>query len=170
MKEAEAEVTPPVRPPAAPLDHFVQTYGDLLFDLSEAVLWNPLSAQLAFRSILKSIRSGRKRNAFETHERAWVLQIACERILGMVSRHARRVTIEELIELDAHGTVPARMKKFDAYFHRLPAQDQLLLLLKDKHGLPWSEIASALRSPEGSLKVRRQQALRTLEEWLWDAK
>jgi DNA-directed RNA polymerase specialized sigma24 family protein len=47
-------------------------------------------------------------------------------------------------------------------------EDQILLLLRDKHGIPYSEIASALRSPEESLKVKRQQALRTLEEWLWD--
>jgi DNA-directed RNA polymerase specialized sigma24 family protein len=79
------------------------------------------------------------------------------------------VTSQEQITLDASGNVSIRLKQFDLYFHRLIPEDQILLLLKDKYGIPYPEIATAMGIPEESLKIKRQQALRTLEEWLWSS-
>lgn len=146
----------------------MQLYGDLIFDLCESVLWSPVNAQLAFRSILKTIRRKRQGHGFTEHERAWVLQIACSRLLEISSRHGRRLTSSEQIQLDSAQNVTLRLKQFDSYFHRLVTEDQILLLLRDKYGMPYPEIAAALGLPEGTLKVRRAQALRSLEEWLWD--
>ena len=146
----------------------IQQYGDLLFDLCESVLWSPVTAQVAFRSIIKTIRKQKASHGFEEHKRAWVLQIACEKLLPLSERHGRRLTSSEQIQLDATENVPSRLKQFDSYFHRLVTEDQILLLLRDKYGLPYPEIASALGMPEGTLKTRRTQALRNLEEWLWD--
>ena len=148
----------------------IQQYGDLLFDLCESVLWSPVTAQVAFRSIIKTIRKQKASHGFEEHKRAWVLQIACEKLLPLSERHGRRLTSSEQIQLDATENVPSRLKQFDSYFHRLVTEDQILLLLRDKYGLPYPEIASALGMPEGTLKTRRTQALRNLEEWLWDRK
>jgi DNA-directed RNA polymerase specialized sigma24 family protein len=152
----------------------VQRYGDLLFDLCESVLWSPGNAQGAFQAILKEIqnarfgRSGKNNEGPSNYERAWVLRVACEKLQVLAARHARRLSPSEQIELNANPTVSARLKQFDAFFHRLSTPEQILLLLRDKYGLPLSEISVALGMPEGSLKIQRQQALRTLEEWLWE--
>ena len=146
----------------------IQQYGDLLFDLCESVLWSPVTAQLAFRSIIKTVRKQKPSQGFAEHERAWVLKIAYEKLLPLSERHGRRLTSSEQIQLDATENVPSRLKQFDSYFHRLVTEDQILLLLRDKYGLPYPEIAAALGLPEGTLKIRRTQALRNLEEWLWD--
>jgi DNA-directed RNA polymerase specialized sigma24 family protein len=150
------------------IDHAVGAYGDLLFDLCETVLWSASNAQIAFRMILKDIRRSHKSNPFENYERAWVLRVACTKLRNLAEQHGRRLSPSEQVMLDAGLGPSAKLKQFDSYFHRLGTDDQMLLLLKDKYGIPYDEIAAALGSPEGSLKVRRQQALRTLEEWLWD--
>ncbi|MCM2324587.1 MAG: hypothetical protein NDJ90_15110 [Oligoflexia bacterium] len=152
----------------ARLAGLVERYGDLLFDLCESVLWSPANAQLAFRSILKALKRRLSDAPSGNHERAWTLRIACEELLQKVPRLGRTLSADEQIQLDAAQEISERLKNFDAYFHRLSAEDQILLLLKDKYGVPLPEIAVALRSPEGSLKIRRQLALRALEEWLWD--
>jgi DNA-directed RNA polymerase specialized sigma24 family protein len=59
------------------------------------------------------------------------------------------------------------MRYFDSYFHRLPLESQFVLLLRDKYGFPMIEIASALESPEESLKLQRLSAFRQLESWIW---
>jgi len=150
------------------VDRVVQLYGDLLFDLCESVLWSPVSAQLALRSILKAIRRQRRGHGYIENERAWVLQIACDKLLELSSSHRRKLTPSEQIQLDSTQNVSMRLKQFDSYFHRLTTDDQILLLLRDKYGLPYPEIAAAMNQPEGTLKIRRTQALRSLEEWVWD--
>ena len=70
--------------------------------------------------------------------------------------------------LDASMNIEGRLKNFESYFHRLPVDDQILLLLRDKYGLPYHEIAATLVASEGSLKLKRQAALKCLDEWLWD--
>lgn len=148
-------------------DYYVMTYGDLLIDLCQTILSTAPQAQAAFRSILRKIRSEEKNEKFETHERAWVLKIACDRLLSFHPHEGCQVSPEEQIRLDASDDVAVRLKHFHSYFHRLRPEDQILLLLKDKYQISYSEIASALQIPEGSLKIKRQQALRALEEWLW---
>jgi DNA-directed RNA polymerase specialized sigma24 family protein len=151
-------------------ERVVQLYGDMLFDLCESVLWSPVNAQLAFRSILKTLRRRRSGHGYTEFERAWVLQIACEKLIDLSARHGRRLTSSEQIQLDSAHGVTSRLKQFDSYFHRLVTEDQILMILRDKYGMPYPEIASALGVPESNLKVRRAQALRSLEEWLWDGK
>jgi DNA-directed RNA polymerase specialized sigma24 family protein len=146
----------------------VQLYGDMLFDLCESVLWSPVNAQLALRSILKQLKRERRGHGFTEHERAWVMQIACRELKELSERHGRRLTSSEQIELDSTQNASLRLKNFDSYFHRLVTDDQILLLLRDKYGMPYPEIAAALGVSEANLKVRRTQALRALEEWLWD--
>jgi DNA-directed RNA polymerase specialized sigma24 family protein len=153
---------------ARPLDHLVETYGDLLFDLCESVLWSPANAQLAFRAILKAARPARSDRAYVAHERAWILRLACGVLRPFAERYGRKLAPSEQIMLDSMLTPERRLQQLDSYFHRLSTDDQLLLLLHDKHGLPPEEIASALGAPSGTLQLRRQQALRTLEEWVWN--
>jgi DNA-directed RNA polymerase specialized sigma24 family protein len=149
------------------IENIVKNYGDLLFDLCESILWSPSAARAAFRSIIAEIKKRHEAEAFVDYERAWTLHIACEKLRGLSDRHARKLTPSEQIELDSIEDASGRIKKFDSFFHRLSLEDQLLMLLKDKYGIPMAEIATALGSPEGSLKLRRAQALRAMEDWLW---
>ncbi len=148
----------------------VELYGDTLYDLCHSVLWSGSNAQIAFRSILKDLRAASRKQRFQAHERPWVISVACARLRAFAQRHGRKLTPSEQIMLDANSDLQARLKQFDAYFHRLPVDDQILLLLRDKYGLPYGEIATALGIPEGSLKIQRQQSVRALEEWLWEAR
>lgn len=152
-----------------PVETIVRLYGDLIFDLCESVLWSPANAQLALRSILKEIRKRHPANAYEHHQRAWVLRVALTELKSFAARHKPRLTASEQIELDANPDAEDRLRHFGSFFRRLPQDDQILLLLKDKYGIPYPEIASALGVPESSLKIQRQQALLALDEWLWEA-
>ncbi len=152
-----------------PLGYYVEQYGDLIFDLCESVLWSPTNAQIAFFQVLKALEKHRSAGAFyEVYERAWVLGLTVERLKRLSARLGRRLSPSEQVMLDASLPVTQRLVKFDSYFHRLMPDDQILLILRDKYGLPYTEISAAIGLPEGSLKIRRQQALATLEVWLWD--
>lgn len=149
------------------IDHVLLTWGDLLYDLCESILWSPSAAPAAFRVILKELKKQHEANGFKDYERAWILGVAYERLRKISARKGRRLTPSEQIMLDSSFKMESRLKQFDSWFHRLTTDEQLLLLLRDKYGTPWPEIAAATGLPEGSLKMRRQQALRTLEEWMW---
>jgi DNA-directed RNA polymerase specialized sigma24 family protein len=101
------------------------------------------------------------------YERSWILKIGAEQLLSLLKQQSLAVSPEQQIELDAKKQVMGDLESFDFYFSRLRSDSQLLLLLKDKHHLPYADIADALGIPVDSLKLQRQQALRTLEEWLW---
>jgi DNA-directed RNA polymerase specialized sigma24 family protein len=159
----------PGRKEKIPVDRIVHSYGDLLFDLCESLLASPAQALLAFRAILRRIKATPHDAAYESHERAWVLRVAFETLKKQTGRHGKTVSASEQIEVDAAKGVASKMKHFDRFFHRLTPDDQILLLLRDKYGLPYGEIASAMATPEGSLKMQRQNCLRTLEEWLWES-
>jgi DNA-directed RNA polymerase specialized sigma24 family protein len=153
-----------------PVEYFVQSYGDLLFDLCQSLLASPIHAQVAFKSIIKKMRAERRHQKFHTYERSWILKIACDSLLKFCREGGHHVSPEEQIKLDSNENLKTRFKEFESYFHLLMPEDQLLLLLRDKLKLPFSEISAAMTIPEGSLKIRRQQALRALEEWLWNIK
>jgi RNA polymerase sigma factor (sigma-70 family) len=158
----------PSQPAADVLERLVQLYGDLLFDLCESVLWSPVNAQTAFRAIVKDLKRSAAAHSYVNYERAWVLRTACARLVDLVRRHGRRLSPAEQVMLDSTRGSAERLRQFDSYFHRLVTDEQLVLLLRDKYGLPYAEISAALGIPEGTLKLRRQQALRTLEGWLWE--
>ncbi len=141
----------------------------MVFDLCQAVLWSQPNAQLAFRAIIRDLRrlelAGVK---YERYERPWVLRVACEKLRSVAVRHGRTLSASERMMLDGALKGDARLRQFDSYFHRLRTNDQILLLLRDKYKLEYAEIAIIMGEPEGSLKMRRQHALRALDEMLWD--
>jgi DNA-directed RNA polymerase specialized sigma24 family protein len=149
------------------IENIVKQYGDLLFDLCESVLWNASSARQVFRSIMGEVKKRHANEAYVNFKRAWILNIACEKLRSVFELRARKLTPSEQIELDSIDSAQGRLKKFDSFFHRLGIEDQLLILLKDKYGIPMPEIATALGVPENSLKLRRAQALRAMEDWIW---
>ena len=152
------------------IEHIVHVYGDLIFDLCESVLWSPDNAQIAFRNVLKKLKAGSSDNGFSAYERAWVLRVTCEDLRALTKKFGTSLTPSEQIHLDSNANINARLEDFEFYFRRLDIDDQLVMLLRDKYGLPYDEISASLGIPEGSIRVKRQQALRALEEWLWGSK
>ncbi len=149
------------------LDLVIEQHGDLLFDLCESILGSSALAQIAFRSIVKKIRANLKKVDYEVHERSWILKVASQQLSALVQRRGDRVEPKRQIEIDSQVDTGNRIKYLDFYFRRLRPEMQLLLLLQDKHQIPVNEIAAALGTPVDTLKLKREQALKTLEEWMW---
>jgi len=147
--------------------YYVETYGDLVYDLALTLLRFPLTAQLAAFRIFKAIHQTKAKNTFRKNERAWILSICHDVISHLHEKHATGLTAEEQLVLDATATLAERMQRFSDFLLRLSITDRMILLFKDKYGFPLAEITTALGIPEDSLKIRRHQALHALEEWLW---
>ena len=175
MAQTDAVSTTASKPPkgsASPRDQFVERmvslYGDLLYDLCSSVLISQNNAQVAFRKILRRVRSEHSKSNYVDFERAWLLKIAHHVLLPMTHRYGVSLSPSERLMLDASLKTSQRLAHFDSYFHRLTAEDQILLLLRDKYGFSYPEIASAMGEPEASLRLRRTQAFQSLEEWIWE--
>lgn len=147
--------------------HSVRTYGDLLFDLCQSVLWSPESAPYAYRLILKNLKAKEHGPRFEKYERAWVLHSAYDILSRLAEKSPRRLTPAEQVMLDSNPEPKTRLRYFDSYFHRLPVDSQFALILKDKYGIPLPEVATVMELPLESLKLKRLQALRLLKDWIW---
>ncbi len=146
----------------------LEKYGDLIFDLSDSVLQDSATLPEAFEIIMKRLERDATSHGYQEFERAWILRQVCETLRELYPRLAKTPSPEEHLRNDSISGAPERLKQFGFFFHRLSGLDQLVLLLRDKYGIPYSEISAALEIPEASLKVRRTQALRTLEEWIWE--
>ncbi len=147
----------------------IATYGDMLFDLCQSMLWSQTEAPHAYRAILRTIqREGSKVDSrFQKYERAWIFHLAYRELKKMAKKTPKSLTPAEQVMLDSNPDPKARLRHFDSYFHRLPIESQFLVILKDKYGMPVNEIASILEIPEPSLKLQRSQSLRLLESWIW---
>ncbi len=156
------------RPPASA--ELNRNFGDMVYDLFYSLLWNHKGARTLYLGLWRELdrEIGIRGEEYRKYARAWVLQRAVHLVRNQHAKWGRVLSPAEQVMLDANLTVPARLRQFDSYLHKLPLSDQILLLLRDKYALPYSEVAAILETPEGSLRVQHQQALRTLEEWLWD--
>lgn len=149
------------------IDRVHRTYGDMLYDLCQSLLWSVADAPEAYRSILRTLKRQALLGRYEKHERSWIFQIAFRELKKLSKRTHRSLTPAEQVMLDSNPDPKARMRFFDSYFHRLTVESQFILLLRDKYGFPMEEIASALEAPEDSLKLQRLLAFRQLESWIW---
>ena len=147
-----------------------QNFGDLTFDLFYSILWSRRGAETLYLRFWRKLEGNLRNNTveYEKYARAWVLQTAVELLMQHQPKLGRSPSPSERVMVDSNLNVPARLRSLESYLHRLPIQDQILLNLRNKYGLPYPEIASILRLPEGTLRTKQQQALRSLEEWLWD--
>lgn len=156
--------------PSAAVAELHRNFGDTIYDLFHSVLWNHKGARSLYATFWRSIErdhSGHS-GSYQRHARPWILRLAVKQLLQAHAKLGRTMSPAEQVMLDANLEVPARLRQFESYLHKLSPSDHVLLLFRDKYGLPYDEIASALELPEGSLRIRHQQALRSLEEWLWD--
>lgn len=149
------------------IDRIHRTYGDILYDLCQNLLWSTADAPDAYRTILRTLKRQALLGRYEKYERAWVFQIAFKELKKLARRTHRELTPAEQVMLDSNPDPKARMRFFDSYFHRLTPESQFILLLRDKYGFPMEEIASALEAPEESMKLQRLLAFRQLQAWIW---
>jgi DNA-directed RNA polymerase specialized sigma24 family protein len=154
------------RSPLSSATHLsVDRYGDLIYDLCLSTLRNPTQAQITFRRIIKKLKS--QTLSFSKYERGWILSITAKLLIQTHQDSDQNPSAQEQLKLDSETVLEKRLHHFFYYLHRLPIENQILLILKDKHQIPFSDISIALSIPEGSLKLQYQQSLSTLEEWLW---
>ncbi len=158
---------PSSRPLPTWLETLAERQGDLIYDISQSLLWNPVIAPHAYRSIFRQIlRQGRKER-FERYERPWVLSIAVEVLARYAARHPVRITPSEQVMLDSNPNPKSRLRHFDSYFHRLPFKSQAALLLMHKYKLEPRDVCATLGLPIPSLELQIEQSLRQLEDWIW---
>jgi len=151
-------------------NRLLEVYGDLLFDLCNSMLWDWSNAQVAFKKISESLQNSLQHTSpshFQQNERAYVLQSSISFLRNFSVDHAKRLDKHEQLSLDSLKPGMDRQKMLSHFFQRLQDDEKLILLLKDKYGLPFSDISSALSLPEGTLKVRRSQSIRSLANWIW---
>jgi DNA-directed RNA polymerase specialized sigma24 family protein len=144
-----------------------EKYGDLLFDFSQSMLWNPLIAPEAYRAIFRRLSRYKNKAHYVKYERPWVLSIALKVLQKYTWKNPVKITPSEQVMLDSNPSPKARLRHFDSYFHRLPFLSQVALLLRFKYNLPLEEIGATLDLPAPSLSLRIDQAIRRLQEWIW---
>jgi hypothetical protein len=98
--------------------------------------------------------------------RAQIFRRALPLLFKKAKTEARQLTPPEQIMLDALKPGKERLFQFEGYFHRLPSQDQALLILRDHQKWDWELLSLCLGEAPDSIKTRRTQALRTLEAWI----
>ena len=149
--------------------HWIHRYGDLAYDLAASLLWSTSNGTLMLKRLYLS-PAGKELQAMSGSklERAAVFRELIRLLRDSQWRYKRRLTTAEQRMLDANRSEEARLRQFDSYLHRLSIDDLSVLLLKDKLGLPLSEVASALETPEGTLQMQRQQAFESLCDWIWE--
>ena len=160
----------PVQVQPRPSRVWEESYGDLVYDLFYSILWNHKGAGILYLAYWNQMDRELARNpvTYQRYARPWVLRGAIQMVTEGLPKYGRALTPSEQVMLDANLNIPARLKQFESYLHKLQPTDQVLLLLRDKYGLPYDEISAAMGHSEGALKIKRQQALRAMEEWLWD--
>ncbi len=151
------------------LKHYTRRYGDLLFDLCNSLLWARGPAQLAFQNSIRILAHTAPRHSYHDHERAWAIKEAYSQIRASYERRSKKSPPIASTAWDQDLLLEAKLQRLSKYLQRLPLEDQCLLLLKEKHQLPFEEIALILDLTPDALKFKRQQALKTLEEWIWNS-
>ena len=146
---------------------WVESFGDSIYDLCVCTLWHTAHAQHAFRVITRTIEQKKNQNQFETYLRPWIFKIAVETLRTMFAKNARKPSALEQVSLDSELSLEEKFARFELYFHKLSFDEKVVLLLRDKYGLPYSEIAAIFSLPEDSIKLRRTLALRTLDDSIW---
>lgn len=144
-------------------EQLIKTYEDLIFDICKTILKKSINVNTVFRSILKKIRKTYYKSNYIQYERSWILRIIYKQLLDFYKCYGKRI-------LELNERKQENNDSFEFFFSLLSLEDQLLLLLKNKFKIPFSEISSAFLISEDSIKVKYQLALHTIEERMWSKK
>jgi hypothetical protein len=147
-------------------DYLIQSYGEIIYSLC---IINSKSDEIKsiFRSILKKLLS--KQSIFKNSkmERSIVLKISCLILIENKKNNKKVIDYKKLWFDEKKQT---EQEIFYFYFDQLDTEEKIILFLREKYKIQFFEIATALFFPEGTIKIKRQQAFEKLEEYLWRKK
>ncbi len=125
-----------------------------------------MQTQFCFRKILvQCLKMGPTSPRLE---KALHLSIAVSEILSHGHTSKKSVTPIDRIEVDSIPSEVERLNRFQDFFMRLPIEERLLLVLKDKHQVNEDELSLIFRQPLASLHTRRSQTLDLLRKWIFE--
>jgi len=150
------------------LEEELNRFGDLLMGLVTRFTPDSEAHRPMVRQIIKAYVLEQKKLKTELFQRPLLLQIAVEHLLSHLKKWTPRKLTPEEILLDTALSTDERLNAIDMYLTRLSIEDRMILFFLEQHQLSLAEVAVALKTTEGSLKNRRQQLYRSLEEWIWN--
>ncbi|MBN21656.1 MAG: hypothetical protein CL678_10255 [Bdellovibrionaceae bacterium] len=145
----------------------INRYGETVYNLCHRILLNEGEAQILTRDIFKTIEKSPTQNRYHQFEKQWILKVAFQKLKQSHQQHID-LSLKEVRELnETHLSKEERLENILKYMRNLPIESQFILLLKDQLNESYDEISTITGIPIESLKVKRQQVLQTLEEWIW---
>ncbi|MCC7441994.1 MAG: hypothetical protein IT285_10185 [Bdellovibrionales bacterium] len=164
IKNAESRKRGPLQP--APLGTLVAEYGDELFDLCLHAVHLRQHPLQVFRAVIRDLKRAPIRD-FDRYRRLWVLGTATRRIMRLGRMESGRDVVDPVLFSSSANNAEGRLALLDQYFHRLPPESRLLLLLRERHELTLDEVGTILGTPAASLELRHRQVLDVLVGWIW---
>ncbi len=144
---------------------------ELIWDFIYSIVWNQRGARAIFKIETRKISHFRTVRHVQSEtpdfQRNWILKQTWEVLSKNYDSHQKKLSASEQVMLDSLFEPELRLKNFESYFHRLNLKEKAVLLFRDKYGFSTSEVASILSISEGSLKLLRQEALSSVEQWIW---
>lgn len=147
---------------------FVERYGELIFDIAWSVTEDIHLTQIVFRNTFRKLLKQRSSHSFEHYERPYIMRIAVNEILRVAGRATRPELQELRFTLDARATADERLGELGFFLRRLGVEDRVLILLREKYGFSYAEIAAVMSIPEDSARLRRLQSIKLLASWVWE--
>jgi len=148
-----------------PLEEALKTF----WTLGNVVLWSDRAARDLLTLVHPALNAATQsaHGASPGIQRAFLLRKGLPLLFKSAAKNAKTLTPPEQIMLDALSAGTERLDQFDGFFHRLEIEDQALLVLSDHVGIPFEQLGLCFEEPESSLRIRRQQALRALDDWIF---
>lgn len=128
----------------------------------------PDVTQTVFLQVFRKIATFRGESTFDT----WLWRLAVNEALQHLRKRRRaRIEVPD-VNLDAFAAEPVAMSDerdlLEQALARLSPELRCLFLLREKEGLSYRELATALDLPEGTIASRLNQARRELKRHLLD--
>ncbi len=147
----------------------LESYQNLLHEVCRVALDRTELSQETFKKVVDSLQKVKPSRAFKKHERAWVLRVLCDRITQTSRAHPPKHDPIQESFLESLNDVKEKLPHLKQYLMRLPVENRLLIVLKDRFEIPMAEISLALGIGEDSLKLARAQTLQRINDWLWES-
>ena len=156
-------------------DRLVGRYQDRVYQVAYRITGNHEdawdAAQETFLHAFRSLPRFRGASAFST----WVHRIATNAALDMIRRRPPQPPVSLEGVTVSTGDDPAEAatrSELQRRIHRaiisLPAEQRTVVVLRDVQGLPYGEIAAALRIPPGTVRSRLSRGREALRQQLAD--
>lgn len=152
--------------------YLYEGHAGFVFRLAVRTTGDRAAALDVVQETFASAAAGIGRFRGESSFRSWLARIAINETTNWVRRQARRreLAIERADHIAAGNRPDEGVARRDmaeralAYARTLPPQQRDALILRTTEGLTYGEIARALRTSEGSVRVSYHHAIRKLRE------